>query len=329
MHRPPRALVFGVTGQDGSYLARLLNERGFDVHGTSRDHEASRLGNLRALGIVGSVTIHSAAPTDFRSVLQIIADVQPVRIYNLSGQSSVGLSFIEPLSTYESMISGTLNILESLRFLGSKARFYNAASSESFGNTDSPATEETPFQPRSPYGVAKAAAFWTVANYREAYGLYAASGILFNHESPLRPSRFVTQKIIRGALDVREGREKTISLGDIDIARDWGWAPEFVVAMADILEQDAATDFVIATGETNKLSDFAAETFAQVGLDWREHVVEDRKFIRPTDISRSAGNPAKAERLLGWRPRLKMRDVIARLLEAERERRRHVGVEAC
>lgn len=320
-----RALIFGITGQDGSYLAELLLARGFDVHGTSRDKETSRLGNLRALGIADDVTIHSAAPTDFRSVLQTLSDVAPTRIFNLSGQSSVGLSFLEPISTYESMISGTMNILESMRFLKSDARFYNAASSESFGNTDVPATEETPFRPRSPYGVAKATAFWTVANYREAYNIHAASGILFNHESPLRPSRFVTQKIVRGAIDVAEGRLSSLSLGNMEIARDWGWAPEFVVAMADILEQDEPTDFVIATGETNTLSDFVAETFRQLDLDWREFVREDRSLIRPSDIARSSGNPAKAERLLGWRARVRMREVVTRLIEAERERRRAKG----
>jgi GDPmannose 4,6-dehydratase len=323
--RADTALILGVSGQDGAYVAEVLIKRGLKVHGTSRDKEISSFANLRTLGIYDRVTLHSAVVSDFRSVLEVLKAVQPQYIFNLAAQSSVGLSFEQPVETIDSIMHGTINVMEAMRFLDLEARFYNACSSECFGNTspDAPAKEDTPFRPRSPYAVGKAASFWAVANYREAYGLFACSGLLFNHESPLRPTRYVTQKIVRGATDIATGRARTLELGSLSLARDWGWAPEFADAMVRMLDFAAPEDFVVATGETNSLEDFVAATFACFKLDWREHVVRNDAFLRPTDIAHSSGDPAKVERLLGWKASKKMRDVIHLLVEAEQSRRRH------
>jgi GDPmannose 4,6-dehydratase len=316
------ALIFGISGQDGTYLARLLLDRGFVVHGTSRDREMSSFVNLSRLGVRERVFLHSAIPSDFRSVLQVISRVQPTRIYNLASQASVGLSFDEPIETLDSIIGGTLNMLEAMRTFGRDIRFYNASSSECFGNTvASGADEETAFRPRSPYGVGKAAAHWAVANYREAYNLFACSGILFNHESPLRPNRYVTQKIVRGAADVAEGFLDRLRLGELNIARDWGWAPEYVEAMARMVEFDEPQDFVIATGQVSTLEEFVSRSFTYFGLDWRAYVEIDPNLKRPADISMSVGDPNKAERLLGWRATTTMPALVDRLLDAEMERR--------
>ncbi|MEZ5857059.1 MAG: GDP-mannose 4,6-dehydratase [Hyphomicrobiaceae bacterium] len=316
------ALIFGVSGQDGSYLADLLLKQGLEVFGTSRDKEISSFSGLRALGIYDKVTLMSTMLSDFRSVAVTLSKVRPHYIYNLAAQSSVGLSFDQPVETIDSIMHGTINIMEAMRFLGLDARLYNACSSECFGNThDKPAVETTEFRPRSPYAVGKAASHWAIANYREAYGLYACSGFLFNHESPLRPARFVTQKIVRGAMDIAEGKAQGLELGDLDLARDWGWAPEYVEAMRRMLELDEPNDFIIATGETRKLSDFVAASFSALGLDWTKHVTKSEAFRRPTDIMYSSGNPEKAERLLGWRAETHMNQVVEKLIAAETQRR--------
>src|SRR5215510_1023462 len=229
------ALILGITGQDGAYLADVLLRNGLVVHGTSRDKENANLSGLKSLGIIDQVTLHSTSLGEFHSVVSTVRAVAPRYIYNLAAQSSVGLSFDQPVGTINSIMHGTINVMEAIRFLGLEARFYNASSSECFGNTgDLPADESTQFRPRSPYAVGKAAAFWAVANYREAYGLFACSGLLFNHESPFRPTRYVTQKIVRGAMDVATGRARTLELGSLALARDWGWAPEFAEAMVRI-----------------------------------------------------------------------------------------------
>lgn len=307
-----RCLIFGISGQDGAYLARHLLARGDEVWGTSRDAAVEGFPNLTRLGIHDRVKLASAAITDFRSVLQVLAKAQPDEVYHLAGQSSVGLSFEQPVETLESVTLGTLNILEAVRFLGGRIRFYHAASSECFGDTGGkPADEETAFRPRSPYAVAKAAAFWEVANYREAYGLFACSGILFNHESCLRPGRFVTQKIVIGAQRIAAGKSPgKLRLGNLEIERDWGWAPEFVEAMALMLRQPEPDDYVIATGETRPLKDFVAQAFAEVGLDWREHVESDPALLRPTDLRIGRADPTKAATKLGWRANRKMNDVV-------------------
>lgn len=313
-----RALILGISGQDGAYLARLLVDKGYSVTGTSRDAEVSSFSNLRQLGIRDKITCVSAAVHDFRSVLNAISAAEPDEIYNLAGQTSVGLSFQQPAETHESINVGTLNLLEVLRFIGGNVKFYNASSSECFGDTgDLPATESTPFRPRSPYAVAKASAFWQVANYREAYGIFACSGILFNHESPLRPGRFVTRKIIATACRIAAGSGETLRIGNIDIIRDWGWAPEYVDAMWRLLQQETPDDYVIATGHSQSLRDFVHTVFAQLGLDWQAHTQIDPTLFRPTDIARSYADPAKAKRRLGWRATSLLPEICRAMIAAE------------
>ena len=268
-----KALICGVSGQDGAYLAQLLLTKGYEVWGTSRDAQMSTFRNLKTLGIFDDVNKVSMAINDFRSVLQALDQVKPDEIYNLSGQSSVGLSFEQPMETLESIATGTLNLLEVLRFMDSQARLYNAGTSECFGETgDKPATETTSFHPRSPYAVAKAAAHWAIVNYREAYNINACSGILYNHESPLRPQRFVTKKIILAACRIANGSDEKLQLGNLSIMRDWGWAPEYVEAMWRMLQQDKVDDYIIATGHTYSLEEFVENAFSQLNLDWHDHV---------------------------------------------------------
>ena len=313
-----RALICGVSGQDGAYLARSLLGKDYEVYGTSRDAQMSPFQNLVHLGIRADVNLESMSLIDFRSTLQVLTKVQPDEVYNLAGQSSVGLSFHQPVETLESINIGTLNLIEAIRFTSKSIKFYNACSSECFGDIgENIADEKTPFRPRSPYAVAKAAAFWQVANYCEAYGLFACSGILFNHESPLRPERFVTKKIVAAACRIAAGSREKLHLGNISIQRDWGWAPEYVEAMWLILQQDQAEDFVIATGKTHKLEEFVEASFSCVGLDWHDHVVIDPLLFRPTDLSSGKGNPAKAHEKLGWRAKYGMKDVVRMMVEAE------------
>jgi GDPmannose 4,6-dehydratase len=312
-----RVLICGVSGQDGAYLAQLLLGKGYEVYGSSRDAQMSPFTNLIRLGIKQDVCLESVSLTDFRSVLQALMKVQPDEVYNLAGQSSVGLSFQQPVETQESIALGTLNLLEAIRFTRLPIRLYNAGSGECFGNTDVPATRETPFRPRSPYATAKATAFWEVANYRDAYGLFACSGILFNHDSPLRPERFVTKKVITAACRIVSGSQEKLTLGNIEIQRDWGWAPEYVEAMWMMLQQGEPQDFIIATGESHSLQEFVEATFAELNLDWREHVVSDNSLFRPSDIYISRANPWRAREILGWQAQLKMKDVVRRMVEAE------------
>ena len=309
------ALVCGISGQDGAYLARLLLDKGYQVYGTSRDCQMSSFRNLVRLGIQDQVRLLSMVPTDFRSVLQALKHSNPDEIYHLAGQSSVGLSFEQPAETLESIAMGTLNILEAIRFQDVPIRFYHAGSSECFGDTRNlPADEDTPFRPRSPYGVAKAAAFWEVANYREAYGIFACSGILFNHESPLRPPRFVTQKIITTAHRIAQGSPEKLHLGNISVQRDWGWAPEYVAAMHQMLQQETPEDYVIATGQTCRLQDFVIETFKALNLHWEDHVSIDETLFRPTDISIGRANPSKAKKKLKWEARSHLSDIVRMML---------------
>ena len=317
----PIALICGVSGQDGAYLARLLLDKGYRVVGTARDAQISRFGNLSYLGIRERVETMSMSLTDFRSVIQVLSKVKPDEIYNLAGQSSVGLSFQQPVETLESHATGTLNLLEAIRFLGCSSRLYNACSGECFGDTgSSPADENTPFRPRSPYAVAKATSFWEIANYRDAYGIHACSGILFNHESPLRPERFVTQKIVAAACRIADGSKEMLRLGNLAIRRDWGWAPEYVDAMWHILQHKDADDYVVATGESHTLEEFVAEAFACVGVDWHEHVEIDQSLFRPSEILHGCGNPAKAEKRLGWTSASHMKDVVRMMVEAQKGR---------
>lgn len=315
-----RALICGISGQDGAYLAQFLLGKGYEVWGTSRDAQASTFGNLSRLGIRDRVKTVSMAVNDFRSVLQAISHSAPHEVYNLSGQSSVGLSFEQPAETLESIATGTLNLLEAIRFLELPVRFYNAGSSECFGDLNGMSADENSyFQPRSPYAVAKSTAHWLVANYRSAYQLFACTGILFNHESPLRPPRFVTRKIVRSAVQISRGATEKLILGDIGVQRDWGWSPEYVDAMWRMLQIDNPEDFVIATGESNSLADFVASAFEEVGLDWRQHVVQDAALFRPSEIRYNCGNAEKARRMLGWEAHMKMHEVVKEMIRHERE----------
>lgn len=313
-----KALICGVSGQDGSYLARSLLQKGYVVYGGARDAQGAVFTNLHSLGVYDDVRLLSIHLQDFRSVIQALTTTQPDEIYNLAGQSSVGLSFEQPVETLESIATGTLNLLEAIRFMGRPVRFYNAGSSECFGNTKGvPANESTPFRPRSPYGVAKSAAFWEVANYREAYNLYACTGILFNHESPLRPVRFVTRKVVSAACRIASGSMEKLYLGNLGIERDWGWAPEYVEAMWLMLQEPQPSDFVIATGKSNKLSDFVQETFACVGLNWKNHVEINHDLFRPTDLMVGLADPGRAEKVLGWKAEKHMSDAVRLMVEVE------------
>jgi GDPmannose 4,6-dehydratase len=317
----PKALICGISGQDGAYLAQFLLAKGYQVFGTSRDAQMSSFANLDRLGIREQVILRSMCLTDFRSVLQVLTTLQPEEIYHLAGQSSVGLSFEQPVETLESIATGTLNLLEAIRFLGEPIKLYHAGSSECFGNTgDKAADESTPFRPRSPYAVAKAAAFWEVANYREAYQLFACSGILFNHESPLRPERFVTQKIVAAACRIAQGSTEKLHLGDITIRRDWGWAPEYVQAMYLMLQQEEPEDYVIATGKSYRLEDFIETTFTSLGLNWQNHVLAEPSLFRPIDIAAGKGNPLKAQQQLKWKAQSEMLDIVPMMIQAHQSK---------
>ncbi|HHQ4645945.1 TPA: GDP-mannose 4,6-dehydratase [Aeromonas veronii] len=311
------ALICGVSGQDGAYLASFLLSKGYEVWGTSRDAQGSSFSNLRKLGIKNQVRCVSMVPEDFRSVLVALRKSQPDEVYYLAGQSSVGLSFDQPAETIQSIAIGTLNMLEACRMLDNAPKAYYAGSSECFGDTGGkPANELTPFHPQSPYAVAKASAHWLVDNYREAYGLFACTGILFNHESPLRPARFVTQKIITTAKRISQGSSEILELGRLDISRDWGWAPEYVEAMWLMLQHKTAEDFVIATGETNTLEYFVSIVFEEFGLNWKDHVRQNPEFIRPTDLLLSCGDASKANNKIGWKAKNKLKDIV-KLMIAE------------
>lgn len=317
LDRPRRALICGIGGQDGAYLAAFLRGKGYEVFGTSRDSASCNRDGLRRLGMDDQVKVVSMATNDFRSVMMTISRVAPDEIYNLAGQTSVGLSFDQPVEAIESISIGVLNLLEAIRFVGLPIRLYNAGSSECFGDTgDHPANEDTPFRPRSPYAVAKVCAHNLVNNYRDAYQIHACTGILFNHESPLRPQRFVTQKIVQGAWAVSQGLMDGITLGNLDIERDWGWAPEYVEGMWLMLQQERPRDFVIATGRTVSLRYFVERAFAHFGLDWQQHVRQDQALLRPSDIRRGAADPARAARQLGWAARFDVDQVIDEMCRA-------------
>lgn len=313
-----KVLICGVSGQDGAYLSKLLLEKGYEVYGGSRDATTNAFSNLSTLKIKDSVHPVSINITDFRSTLQTIIRIRPDEIYNLSGQSSVGLSFEQPVETFESIGIGTLNLLEAIRFGDQPVRLYNSGSSECFGELgNQPADEGTPFKPRSPYAIAKATAHWQVVNYREAYNIYACTGILFNHESPLRPTRFVTRKIISAACRIYKGSNEKLHLGNINIQRDWGWAPDYVHAMWLMLQQDIPDDFVIATGITHSLQEYIQMVFSYLKLNWREHVISDPSLLRPTDLLIGRANPAKAYKILNWKATHSLETIVEKMIVAE------------
>lgn len=312
------ALIFGISGQTGSYLAHLLLANGYRVTGTSRDAEINMFSNLVRLGIRDRVTLRSVSMTDFRSVLAVIEAAAPDEIYNLAGQSSVALSFEQPVEAFESIAQTTLNILECLRFLKKPIRLFNATSTDCFGRSEAVANEDTAFRPRSPYAMAKAASFWSVASYRDSYGLFATNGILSNHESPLRPNRFVTRKIVQAAGRIAAGSTERLLLGDLTVERDWGWAPDYAEAMWRALRHDQPLDLIIATGKTSSLNDIVAGVFAEFGLDWMAHVDIDSTLFRPSEIPRVTVDPARIAAALNWRPTIIMPRLAATLVAAER-----------
>lgn len=310
------SLIFGISGQDGSYLANFLLSKDYKVYGSSRDEENSNFNNLEKLGIKNKIQFVTSAVEDFSNVSNIIKESLPDEIYYLAGQSSVALSFNKPAETLNSNILGILNVLEACRLMDKEIRIYYAGSSECFGDTRGlAATEKTPFHPQSPYAVAKTSAFWLVNNYRTAYNLFICTGILFNHESPLRPKSFVTQKIVLTAHRIANGSDEKLELGRLDISRDWGWAPEYVEAMWLMLQKKSSEDFVIATGQTHSLEEFVEEVFTQLGLNWQNHVEINNALMRPTDIAISKADPSKAMQKLNWQAKYKMREVVQMMIE--------------
>ena len=295
------ALISGVTGQTGAYLAHYLLQQSYRVIGGSRDAESANILRLKTLGILGDVELVSLAPADFRSVLQVLRTYNPDQIYNLAGQTSVGLSFEQPFEAFESIATGTLNFLEAIRLLGTDCHFFNAGSTECFGNSsDLVLTEASAMQPMSPYAVAKATSYWITRNYRAAYGIHASTGLLSNHESPLRPARFVTRKIVNGIRSIQLGQQSNLVLGNIKISRDWGWAPDFVEAIHLICSSKVPDDYIVATGKTHSLLDFIGSLSNLANLDISRIVKVDDSLLRPSDLMSISVSPAKIKKGLGW-----------------------------
>ena len=314
------ALICGVSGQDGAYLAHNLLHKGYRVAGTTRTLPTEPPANLVRLGIAERVVLHANTLQNRDAVRELLATVAPDEIYHLSGQSSVGASFERPQETWDSIVTPTLNLLEALRFEGRPARFFLAGSGDCFGDTRGvPADETTPFRPQSPYAAAKAAATWAVATYRQAYDLFACTGILFNHESPLRPERFVTQKVITTAHTIATGHQQSLCLGNLEVVRDWGWAPEYVEAMTRMLTPDTPADYVIGSGRPTALRDFVCLAFQHYDLDWRQHVIVDKALFRKNEIPLSVANPAAIEQQLGWKAELTIEGIIQRIIEDRTE----------
>ncbi len=316
------ALITGVTGQDGSYLAELLLDKGYTVHGLIR--RSSSFNTERIDHIYQgpeeperSFVLHHADLSDGVALVNLLRDIQPDEVYNLGAQSHVRVSFDAPLYTGDVTGLGTIRLLEAVRASGIRTRIYQASSSEMFGASPPPQNEKTPFHPRSPYSVAKLYSYWATVNYREAYGMYAVNGILFNHESPRRGETFVTRKITRGVARIKAGLQDRLHLGNLDAVRDWGYAPEYVDAMWRMLQCDTPDDYVVATGEGVKVSQFLEYAFEHAGLDWREHVRYDPKYERPSEVDALIGDASKAEELLGWKPEVKSRELARIMVDAD------------
>lgn len=308
------SLIAGVTGQDGAYLAYHLLNLGYRVVGTSRDAQMCDTSRLERLGVCADVELVSLALNDFRSVLKVVSSAQPDEIYNLAGQTSVGLSFEQPVECMESISVATLNLLEVIRYLGNGIRLFSAGSSECFGNTgETAATEESPMHPGSPYGVAKAASFWQISTYRQAYDMFACTGILANHESPLRPKRFVTQKIIEGVRMIKAGKQEKLQLGNLDIFRDWGWAPDYVKAMHLMLQADYPSDYLIASGSTMSLRHFVQSAFEVAGLEVGSHLESKDSLMRPFDLQHSVMDPSKIRMSLQWESNRSIEEIVQKM----------------
>ncbi|MHC1765949.1 MAG: GDP-mannose 4,6-dehydratase [Verrucomicrobiia bacterium] len=318
-----KALITGITGQDGSYLAELLLSKGYEVHGIIRRASTFNTGRLDSVYSdphVGrtQLVLHYGDLSDASSIARLIGQIQPEEIYNLAAQSHVRVSFDSPEYTSDITAIGTIRLLEAIRESGIKPRFYQASSSEMYGQVrEVPQTEKTPFYPRSPYACAKVFSYWITVNYREAYGLHASNGILFNHESPRRGETFVTRKITRAVAHIAAGLQDKLYLGNLDSKRDWGYAKEYVEAMWLMLQQDKPDDYVIATNETHSIREFLELAFGQLGLDWRKHVEIDPRYYRPTEVELLIGDYGKAKRQLGWEPKTRFADLVRLMVEAD------------
>jgi GDPmannose 4,6-dehydratase len=319
-----RALITGVTGQDGSYLAEFLLGRDYEVHALIRRASTFNTGRIESLyqdphEPSARLRLHYGDLTDGSSLARLMTKIQPDEVYHLGAQSHVRTSFDIPEYTANVVALGTLRILEALRDSGVRARVYNAASSEMFGTSPAPQDESTAFRPRSPYAISKLFAYWSAVNYRESYGLWVSNGILFNHESPRRGETFVTRKITRAVARIVAGKEQFVYLGNLDARRDWGYAPEYVEAMWLMLQQPEPDDYVIATGESHSVEEFVTLAFSLAGLNWQDYVRFDQRYVRPAEVDELCGNPAKAQRSLGWRPKTRFHDLICIMLAADLE----------
>ena len=316
-----RALITGITGQDGSYLAEFLLKKNYQVFGLTRRTSTSNYDRIKE--IIDEITLIPGDLLDEHSLTNAIKESQPDEIYNLASQSFVPASWSQPVLTGEFTALGVTRMLEAIRLAKPEARFYQASSSEMFGKVqETPQTETTPFYPRSPYGVAKVYGHWITVNYRESYKLFAVSGILFNHESPRRGLEFVTRKITHAVARIKLGRQKTLPLGNLEAKRDWGYAPDYVRAMWLMLQQDKPQDFVIGTGKTWSVENFAKIAFAVVGLNWRDYVEIDKSLIRPAEVELLRADPAKAKKILGWQPKIGFEQMIKIMVEADLKRER-------
>lgn len=320
------ALITGITGQDGSYLAELLLKKGYKVYGLVQRHATDPYENVRH--ILNDIEIMAGDLGDSSSLIRAVTQAKPDEVYNLAAQSFVKSSFELPEMTGDITGVGVTRLLEAIRTAKPDARFYQASSSEMFGKVqETPQTEKTPFYPRSPYGVAKLYAHWMTINYRESYNLYACSGILFNHESPRRGFEFVTQKIASSAAYIKAGLAKELRMGNLDAQRDWGFAGDYVEGMWQMLQQDKPDDFVVGTGETHSVQEFVEVAFSHVGLDWHDHVVQDERFMRPAEVDKLLAHPQKAEQVLGWKAKVKFPELVTMMVDAASERieRRKAG----
>jgi GDP-mannose 4,6-dehydratase len=320
------ALITGVTGQDGAYLAHFLLQKGYRVHGLIARRASDTTWRLRELGIEKEVNLINGDMTDLSSLIRAMGQSGAQEVYNLGAQSFVATSWEQPILTAQVTGVSVANMLEAVRAVNSSARFYQASTSEMFGLIQADSQDEkTPFYPRSPYGVAKLYGHWLTVNYRESFGMHASSGILFNHESPLRGIEFVTRKVTDAAARIKQGKQKELRLGNIDARRDWGYAGDYVEAMWLMLQQETPDDYVIATGRTTTVRDMCEIAFRHVGLDYRDHVVVDPRFFRPAEVDVLLGNPAKAREKLGWQPQTALPDLIAMMVDADMRRVKQEG----